>query len=50
MMLQTTPLHLAAQNGHKICLKLLLQNGADITLTDETGRNCLDMAIEEGHR
>ena len=48
--LQTTPLHLAAKEGHADMVALLLSKGADITLTDHTGRNCLDLAVDHGRR
>ena len=47
---QTTPLHLAAREGHVEMVKLLLSRKANITLTDSAGRNCLDMAIENNHK
>ena len=44
------PLLLAARNGREGVVKLLLERGADITATDSDGRNCLDIAIDRGHR
>ena len=45
----TTPLHLTCQEGHHDVVRVLLDEGADITLCDHTGKNALDMAIERGH-
>jgi ankyrin repeat protein len=45
-----TPLHLAAQNGHKAVAELLIAKGADVnakTLWDETP---LDLAISKEHK
>lgn len=47
---QVTPLHLASQSGHTDMVKLLLSNKADISLRDASGRNALDMAVDEGHK
>ena len=33
-----TPLHLAASMGHEECVKVLLNHGADVSLTDEYGK------------
>lgn len=47
---QVTPLHLASQAGHAEMINLLLSNNADISLRDASGRNALDMAVDEGHK
>ena len=36
---KSTPLHLAAENGHSQMLELLLANGADVTIEDSLSRN-----------
>ena len=33
-----TPLHLAASMGHEECVKVLLNHGADVSLTDDYGK------------
>lgn len=45
-----TPLHLSSAEGHVEVVKVLLNGGADIILRDHTGRNALDMAIENSHK
>ncbi len=42
---KTTPLHLAAENGHDRLIPLLLDNGANIAQEDAYGRNMLELAI-----
>jgi ankyrin repeat protein len=41
-----TPLHLAAGNGHKAVVELLLSHGADFTLRDHSNLTALDWALE----
>ena len=31
-------------------IALLLSKGADITLKDDDGKNCLDLAVDYGHK
>ncbi len=42
---KTTPLHLAAENGHEQLLLLLLKHGANIAAEDAYGRNVMEIAI-----
>ena len=45
-----TPLHLAAFNGHKEIVELLIANGADVNAkSDDVGRTPLDLAIHFKH-
>ena len=41
----TTPLHLAAKNGHEDTVHFLLDHGANIRLKDADGNNALELAI-----
>ncbi|KAL1841527.1 hypothetical protein VTJ49DRAFT_6956 [Mycothermus thermophilus] len=42
-----TALHRAAMNGHKTCVKLLIDAGADVSLTDNQSRTALALAYEQ---
>ena len=43
---RTTPLHHASTYGHVNCIDLLLNNNASIQAKDQSGKSCLDLAIE----
>ena len=47
---KSTPLHLAAENGHSQMLELLLAYGADVTIQDSLSRNALERAIVSGQK
>ena len=44
-----TAVILAAENGHKECVDLLIGNGADLNLSNKFGKTALVMAAENGH-
>ena len=44
-----TPLHLAAENGHKAIVELLIRHGADLSARDQFNHTALDRAIEGEH-
>jgi cytohesin len=44
-----TPLHFAANNGHRQAAELLLAKGADIEARDKKGDTALDRALAMGH-
>ena len=49
--LQKTPLFLACRSGHLDAVNVLMENGADVTALDSlTNLNCLDIAVENGHK
>ena len=41
---KTTPLHLAAKNGHVDTVEFLMDHDANIRLTDVDGNNALELA------
>ena len=45
----STPLHLAASNGCRDVVAILLSRGADPNLPDGNGRTALHLAAEVGH-
>ncbi len=47
---KTTPLHLAAENGHAKLVDLLLSYGADLTKEDSQSMNPLERAIMSGQK
>lgn len=46
--LNSTPLHWATRQGHLSMVVLLIQNGADASLLDGEGYNCLHLATQFG--
>ncbi len=44
-----TPLHVAARNGNKELVQILLDNGADPTVRDVNSETPADCARQEGH-
>ncbi|VDD79111.1 unnamed protein product [Mesocestoides corti] len=44
----STPLHIAAQNGHKQCTRILIFTGADIGAPNKNGDTCLHIATRYG--
>jgi uncharacterized protein len=48
--LNWTPLHRAAICGYTELARLLVNNGAEVTLTDDFERTAIDIAVQHGHR
>ena len=46
---RSTPLHRAAQQGHTRIVTYLLDNGADVQITDADGCTALHRSAERGH-
>ena len=46
---QTSPLHVAASQGHEQCVLMLLENGADVGANSRHRRTALHDASSEGH-
>ncbi|ELU03480.1 hypothetical protein CAPTEDRAFT_192646 [Capitella teleta] len=47
---KTTPLHLCSSRGHAGVVELLLKWHASVVQRDPNGRNCLDLAIDNGNK
>lgn len=47
---KTTPIMMAAWNGHIYTVKLLSDKGADITLRNEQNMNVIDFALSNNHK
>lgn len=47
--LQSTSLHWATRQGHLSMVVLLMQHGADPSILDGEGCNCLHLAAQFGH-
>ena len=50
VLIQNTPILLAAKKGHSKVVKLLLEDAVDVSIPNEEGHNCLIEAILSGHR
>ena len=46
----STPLHVAAEAGHKAVAELLIAKGADVNATDKSGATPLQIATQKGHK
>lgn len=46
LLYQNTALHIAAIHGHTDILQYLMEQGADMLRTDNSGKTCLDAAID----
>ena len=46
---KTTPLHIACQAGRLECVKLLVENGANVTAADKSGATPVFVAAWKGH-
>ncbi|CAF2395150.1 unnamed protein product [Rotaria sp. Silwood2] len=44
-----TPLHLAAEHGHKLCVEVLLKYDVDVLFPNYLGQLALHVAIQNGH-
>ena len=48
--MQGTALHLACEAGHLQTTLFLLAEGADVSMRNHNGWNCLNLATENKHR
>ncbi|KAF0991762.1 hypothetical protein HZS_1189, partial [Henneguya salminicola] len=46
----TSPILIAAKEGHSEVITLLINKGGDVTKVDHYGRNCLEVAIDENRK
>lgn len=48
--MKTTPLHLAAYDGHQSSIRILIEKGANINDQDEDGNTALHLATLHKHK